>query len=845
MDTLEQCDSIICYSLSSYLGRPTLQVVHLTMHFRIERSACILHSLANTNETQIIDNVSSETAEEISQTKVEQSTTFDQRVIPVATGYLDGSNDLPPPVSMDESEFTHLDVLKSPIRLATGAWASSNPVGTNLLNVVVPDVFGSFPTIHKQLLQLYAFYKFTLRFRIVINTTRFHCGKLIAFYDPVNTFGTGLDRSANVYAATGYPNVKLDAANSNSAEIDVPFENIVSFLTTNSLEDSPPMGALRILVFNPLQSPAGSTDPINFNVYVSAADIQLHLPMRPHVVQFSKPPTSQSDFHMNGLSDVVKTAKGVAATATGAWADLKSGNVLGALKRGWDFFTSDRPSIADNKNQNCLTTVSQIAPMHGLDGSVRLGADQAGHYFETEFSTAPKTDMNIYEICKRPMLIHQFTWSASDVVDSLMQVIEVSPTQCNTETFSPDYSKMNNTYLSYFASMFEYWRGSLTFTFEVASTNFHVGRFQIAFEPNFTTAVLPGVGLTCTDFSNNPYFVFDLEQHKECTITIPYVASTPRKRCIPSTWLANHAHDYDTLGNIYLNVLDPLAVTESIPSTVMINVYLSAGPDFRFYGPRIRSTTHFAEEIPSPPPFRVNAGEESDIVLREVQKTTYLVKGAKSVDTPEYFNEPIDDVRDLARRFCRYDTSIQMTADPDRSGLVSAVSAFGSHPDLWYAANFYVNKPVAAHSFATLITRMYAFWTGTIRWKFIPFTDRTKDLQLITTYTFTSDGFDPPAIENIAGFPAFINNSSQDSSVEVELPFYSPYTQLLAQYNPAATAYDNGIYTPGYVQVQASSSSGVFTDDTVRITAYHAIGNDVAFRFVIAPPNTYEPIAPT
>jgi hypothetical protein len=220
------------------------------------------------------------------------------------------------------------------------------------------------------------------------------------------------------------------------------------------------------------------------------------------------------------------------------------------------------------------------------------------------------------------------------------------------------------------------------------------------------------------------------------------------------------------------------------------------------------------------------------------------VKGAKSVDTPEYFGESIDDVRDLARRFCRYDTNIVMAADPARAGLVTGTSAFGAHPDMYYATNFYVNRPVASHSFATLITRMYAFWTGSTRWKFIPFTDRTKDLQLIATYTFTTDGFNPPATEDISGYPAFITNSSQDSSLEIELPFYTPYTQLLTQLDPAATAYDDGIYTPGYVQLQASASSGVFTGDTVRITAYHAIGNDVAFRFLIAPPVTYEPILP-
>jgi hypothetical protein len=599
--------------------------------------------------------------------------------------------------------------------------------------------------------------------------------------------------------------------------------------------------------------PAGSTDPINFNVFVSAADISLHLPMRPHVVQFSIPPTvaeaidfakaNSAPYHMNGLSNVIKTVKGVGETVAGTWADIKSGNILGAIKRGFEFFTTDRPTIADNKLQNCLTNVSHINTMQGMDGSVRLGATQDGNYFETEFSTAPKSDQHIYTIVKRPMLIAQIPWSASNGVDTQLADFVVAPSICNTTNDNPisGWSKYDNTFLSYFATMFEYWRGSLTFTFEIAASNFHVGRFMIAFEPNITQGLLPGVGFTCTDFSNNPNYIFDLEQHKECTVTVPYVSSTPRKRCVPFTWIGPSRHDYDFLGNLRLIVLDPLAVTEAVPETIVINVYLSAGPDFRFYGPRIRPTTRFLEDFPTPPPFHANAGKEGDVVLREPQQTTYLVKGAKSVDTPEYFGEVIEDVRDLARRFCKYDTAINMEPDPTRAGLVTAVSAFGSHPDLYYAANFFTNKPNASHSFATLINRMYAFWTGSTRWKFLPFTDRTKDLQMLASYTFTSNGYNPPATDDYTGYPAFITNNSQDSSLEVELPFYSPYTQLLTQYDSAATAYDIGIYTPGYLQLQASASAGVFTDNTVRITAYHAIGNDVAFRFVIAPPVTYEP----
>jgi len=759
-------------------------------------------------------------------------------VIPTATGYLDGSNALPPPISVVEDEFSHLDVLKQPIRLASGAWATTNTVNTELLSMEVPDIFGTFPTIHKQLLQLYTFYKFSLRFRIVVNTTRFHAGKLIALYDPFNTFGTGLDRSPDVWAATGYPHVKLDAAVSNSAEIDVPFENLVTFLTTTSPELSPPMGILRVLVFNPLQAAAGATDPITFNVFVSAAEVQLHLPTLPHVPQFSTPPTMNIN-----LKEIVSTAGGIAKTATGAIADIKSGNISGLFKRAKDFFSLDRPANADSRQGNCLATISPPAHMLGLDQSVRLGATQDGAYLETDFSTAPVTDMSIYNIIQRPMLVNQYTWSSASPTDTIIDTIFVNPGFCHQDVQVPDVSALcHNTFLSYFATMFEFWRGGIKYTFDFAATNFNTGRLMVAFVPTQGLVPLPGVVSNVTGLSNTPHIIFDLEQHKEFSFTVPYVASTPRKRCVNGLQALTPTTDSTVTGTLVIIVVDPLTTSNNLPPTIQFNMYMSAAEDFRFYAPRISPSTHFAED-PVSETERItmnSAAMQDESVMREVQPAPSIVKGAPSISTPEYFGEVINDVRDLCRRYFRYPTSITMAADPDRTGMVIGKSFFGAHPDSYYSTNFFTNIPFSSHSFATLISRVYVLWSGSIRWKFVFVTDRTKNLQAIATYAFSNNGIKFVDADNLSGYPQFIANASQDSALEIELPFYTHFAQCLTQDDPVATAYPASIYTPGYVQLELSSYAGSFTADRVNITAYHAIGDDFAFRFLVAPPNTIE-----
>lgn len=741
---------------------------------------------------------------------------------------------------MSESEFSHLDVLKQPIRLATAAWASTSPINTSLLAMEVPDILGAFPTIHLQLLQLYSFYKLTLRIRVVVNTTRFHAGKLIVFYDPFNTFGTGVDRQADIIAATGYPHVKLDAANSNSVEIDVPFENLVSFFTTGIAELAPPMGVLRILVFNPLQAAAGASDPITFNVFASAGEISLHVPTYPHVAFFSTPPTAKMNIK---LSDITKTVGGVAKTVTGAIADVKSGNISGLFDKVKDFFSFDRPASIDTRQGNCLATISPPAHMLGLDQSVRLGASQDGAYTETDFSTAPASDQSIYEIIQKPMLVRQYQWSSTDPVDTSYGAIPVTPGYCfQTDNVTGVSNLCHNTFLSFFTTMFGFWRGSIKYTVDFAATNFNTGRLMFAFVPAAVNTPLTGVVLNVTGLSNCPHIIFDLEQHKEFSFTIPYVASTPRKVCVNGS-TAQNVFPETSLGSLYILVVDPLTTTNNLPGTIAFNVYMSAGPDFRFYGPRISPNTFFSEDYVAPPTVEritMNGDTTPESVMRETQQAPSIIKGAPTVDSPEYFGEEIRDVRDLCRRYTRYQTSITMTADPNRTGVVIGKSDFGAHPDLYYAANPISNIPRASLSFSTMIARMYVFWSGSIRWKFVPITDRTKNLQLSATFDFNAIGSKTTNALNYDAFPQFIVNSSQDSGLEIELPFYTHFTHLLAQDDPAATAYPQSIYTPGYVQLEASSYTDNFTSNDVNITAYHACGNDIAFRMLISPPSTIE-----
>lgn len=810
-----------------------------------------LHSLATTTDYNTTS--TTEVAEALSEEKVEQQIMVDQRVTAETTGYLDGSNSIPAPVSMAEQNFDHLSVLKVPIKIANASWSTTDVIGTPILEIRIPEILTDFPTIHRQLLQLYAFFKLTIRFKIVANFTKFHSGKLMLIYDPAGSFDNADYRTHFIEQASGFPHVIIDAGDSNSAEFNVPYEHIHSYLSTIQPLPGPQMGHLHLLVYNPLQTSTGGTTTVPVNVFASAAEVQLHLPMRPHYVYGEVPPPviNRKTLAMQiGLSDVIKTGRGVAQTAAGAFADVKSGNFLGAIKKGLSFFSSDRPAKLESGQDRCLSTTSPVTHMQGMDISNRMGATQGGFYNETDFSTAPASDMLVDNIISTPMLVFPgIPWTTAQAEDTIITSFPVTPTMCSyvPPSVEGQGTLMLHTFLSYFGIMHKFWSGPLTYTFDFAATQFHSGRLMFVFEPGSKTATLPGVFANVVDWSNNPNLIFDLRESKKFSFTVDYVATTPRKRCVRYPDLinvnaANPAPQDAILGYIHVIVVQPLVVAEGLPDNVPFNCWISAGPGFKYYVPSIDYDTFFPGDPGCPPippittrrTLAMQIGDDN--VLRERQNGESIIKTPTGHTPKDYFGEVLNDVRDYARRYTRWNTNRTLAADPARPQVVWDRTDWFVSPDLGYARNG--GTVVTGQSYSTLISRLYAFWAGSIRFKVVPITDRTKSLQLIANYDIGDVGSDLPRA--LVGWPEYICNSSQDEGLEVEFPFYSHYTQCIVNVDPL-NIYPSEVHTPGRFVLTSSAIDSSFPNNLVSQTYYHACGEDIAFRFLISPPFTVMP----
>jgi hypothetical protein len=118
-----------------------------------------------------------------------------------------------------------------------------------------------------------------VRAHIQINGTRFHAGRLIAYFVP----GTELSVTQQWHelpqcfpAKTAVPNVQIDASANNVGVLEMNYHNIRSYLTLNNtpLTDNNFIGSFLIQVLNPL-SVAGTTSPaVSFSLWFEFPDPQ-------------------------------------------------------------------------------------------------------------------------------------------------------------------------------------------------------------------------------------------------------------------------------------------------------------------------------------------------------------------------------------------------------------------------------------------------------------------------------------------------------------------------------------------------------------------------------------------
>jgi len=471
--------------------------------------------------------------------------------------------------------------LSRPRLIATYSWPENSSDGNKSQFFPWQAYFASSDMSNK--LQGYSMLSADLHLKFLVNGSPFYYGGLMASYTPFSGIRTDTGQGASnltLICASQKPHVWLNNQSVSTAQMVLPFlypYDYVDIASTGSLAD---IGDVRLVQYAPLLSANGlSGGTVDIQVYAWAENVKLTGPTARAVVQ-SKPSEMMSSiaYGAKKLDVIPGLAPYTNVVAKGAQVASDVAAFFG--------FTND-PVVDDVKPvkqvpfQLASTEISEPVMKLSLQPkqSIAIGSSQHG---------GPDHDeLDIAHMAQRSSFLVGTDWLTTALPNEILFTGAVSPLQNQINS-----GAMAHTPMSYISQHFQWWRGTIRYTFKVIRSPYHRGRIQISWD-RLATVFNLGVSIGDPDVYS---VVMDLDETDEVTVDIPYMQ--PEKFLATyEALVATGGVPYDTSsappatswalanGLIQVRVVNRLTAPETT-STARILVFVSAGDDIEFAGPR-------------------------------------------------------------------------------------------------------------------------------------------------------------------------------------------------------------------------------------------------------------------
>jgi len=401
-------------------------------------------------------------------------------------------------------------------------------------------------------------------FRITVRLTasRFIYGKVMLVYSP-NPDMDGHDGTQNIYTASGYPHMLVDAAASEAAVFDIPF---ITPKRAVDLDDytAEELGRLTLLVLNPLHNILGEPDTCQIMVTGQLLEASVALPQGP--------------LGTNSSFVKVKVRKESREARVKATRNLISSHLedhtpeLGHLKAP----SFVKPFVGMfNRIAKPLETAALVATMFGLSKPTTVeppkivaldatngfaygkGIDLSKKYAmdpEAGVSTAPvlggidADEMDLSYIVSTPMMTSQYA------------LINGSPITL-VGTSNPYALLAQYTYVDFVTRNFRFCSGSYKFCAYITASTMHAVKLVFYVAKN-----------SSTDWQNCYQRVVDVQGSTEVQFVLPYcVSDVTRDTTIETEYWS-----------VYVQILAWSQPDPSVSSPIYVNVYKAGASDFRF-----------------------------------------------------------------------------------------------------------------------------------------------------------------------------------------------------------------------------------------------------------------------
>lgn len=195
---------------------------------------------------------------------------------------------------------------------------------------------------------------------------------------------------------------------------------------------------------------------------------------------------------------------------------------------------------------------------------------------EDSYISNNRDDSSIVELLKRPSLVSMPTWTSAGIVGYQIASISVTPYKRGVHTDT--LGGFSQTYYSYtpmgvVAGMCGFWRGDIRVVIKISKTTFHSGRLAILFVPS-TKGLASEVVSNYTKDALFQRIIWDIRECNSIEFVVPYTNISP--------WCTYS----ESIGNIVINIVNPLVAPESASGTVDLAVEYYGTDSLEFSYPR-------------------------------------------------------------------------------------------------------------------------------------------------------------------------------------------------------------------------------------------------------------------
>jgi len=490
--------------------------------------------------------------------------------------------------------------LSRPVEIYRTVFTPGDPL---YLRLSVWDLFTLNPAVRAKL-KNFAYLRANMHIRVAVSGTPFHYGRLLVSAQPYADFNANLGALLTGYLAdpnalpllnnylSQAPGSAVINVNENvPTEIVFPFicskpmfrlfnTSAIALAAGTSYEDLDVAGDLFITSLNVVKAVGATATPLYLQVYAWMEDVQLGTNTATRIAI-----TTESGVIRKGrVKDerVAGPVEVIASRVAQVSRALTSVPLIGTFAEASTIMADSVRAVAAIFGWSkpvLLQSALRVKHEPFQNGAVTIGTDTATRIVLDEcqeLTVDPRVlgssedEMTIDHIASRNSYLKTFTWADTD--DAMAPIAEIQVCPIAGTVLSGTKLWVQPTACSFAAAPFYWWRGDMTYRFDVVCSAYHRGKLAFAYEPNAHQE-----SLDVTDVLNlNKKFIriIDIQETQTFELTIPWAHHRAWARVPSPALITTGTASMYTFLNGYIFVVPFTELQSPDSSDISINIFV-------------------------------------------------------------------------------------------------------------------------------------------------------------------------------------------------------------------------------------------------------------------------------